>query len=73
MALIKVLLAPYNQLLLSRLITERSETEYECIKQVVASPKTGRIRGEGGREGGGLPFYTLIILLTGSILPGQTV
>ena len=32
-------------------------------RQVLPSPMTGRIKGEGGREGGGSPFYYLIILL----------
>ena len=38
-------------------ISTRNGAESECIKQLPASPKTGRKRGEGGREGGASPFY----------------
>ena len=38
-------------------IPMRSEAQFLCIKQLPASPKTGRKRGEGGREGGASPFY----------------
>ena len=44
-------------------IPMRNEAQSEYINQLPASPKTSRNRGEGGREGGGSPFYTLIILL----------